>query len=251
MLRILRVYCAALRLHFAGSWEDGVVNIADVMNWDVVAVTPETSIQEAARLMVSHGVSGLPVVDEDGMVVGMVSDGDLVVRHRPRRRAPWWHGVLRGDDPSACEFRYASDITVGEVMTRPALTVGPDLPVAAAAQVLDEHGIRRVPVVSGGRLVGLVSRGDLIRALARFPVAPPSPDVRLVSAMRGRINRGGLGSLAVVVEASDGVVALWGVVRSAAEREALETLARTIEGVRQVDNRLAVEPDRSAWAGER
>jgi CBS domain-containing protein len=135
-------------------------------------------------------------------------------------------------------------------MTRPALTVGPDLPVAAAAQVLDEHGIRRVPVVSGGRLVGLVSRGDLIRALARFPIAPPSPDVRLVSAMRARINRGGWESRAVVVEASDGVMALWGVVRSLAEREALESLARTIEGVRRVDNRLAVESDRSAGKRE-
>jgi osmotically-inducible protein OsmY len=116
--------------------------------------------------------------------------------------------------------------------------------------VLDEHGIRRVPVVSGGRLVGLVSRGDLIRALARFPVAPPSPDARLVSAMRARINRGGWESRAVVVEASDGVIALWGVVRSPAEREALESLARTIEGVQHVDNRLAVEPDRSTWKGE-
>lgn len=226
------------------------MNIAEVMNWDVIAVTPGTSIQEAARLMVSHGVSGFPVVDDDGVVVGMVSDGDLVVRHRPRRRAPWWHGVLRGDDSSACEFPSAGDITIGEVMTHPALTVGPDLPVAAAAQVLDEHGIRRVPVVSGGRLVGLVSRGDLVRALARFRVALPSPDVRLVSAMRARINRGGWESRAVVVEASDGVIALWGVVRSAAEREAVESLARTIEGVRRVDNRLAVEPDRSAWKGE-
>lgn len=223
------------------------MNVAEVMNWDVIAVTPGTSIQEAARLMVSHGVSGFPVIDDDGVVVGMVSDGDLVVRDRPRRRAPWWHGVLRGDDSSACEFPSAGDITIREVMTHPALTVGPDLPVAAAARVLDEHGIRRVPVVSGGRLVGLVSRGDLVRALARFPVTQASPDVRLVSAMRARINRGGWESRAVVVEASDGVIALWGVVRSAAEREAVESLARTIEGVRHVDNRLAVEPDRSAW----
>lgn len=135
-------------------------------------------------------------------------------------------------------------------MTHPALTVGPDLPVAAAAQVLDEHGIRRVPVVSGGRLVGLVSRGDLVRALARFPVAPPEPDTRLVSAMRARINRGGWEPRAVVVEASDGVIALWGVVGSRAEREALESLARTIEGVRHVDNRLAVDSDHRAWKGE-
>ena len=223
------------------------MNIADVMNWDVVAVTPEASIQEAARLMVSHGVSGLPVVDHDGTVVGMVSDGDLLVRHRPRRRAPWWHGVLRGDDSSACEFPYATDITVGEVMTRPALTVGPDLPLIAAARMLDEHGIRRVPVVSEGRLVGLVSRGDLIRTLARLPVGPPSPETRLVTAMRARINRGGWECRGVVVEACDGIIALWGFVRSPAEREALETIARTIEGVRHVENRLAVEPDRLAW----
>jgi CBS domain-containing protein len=226
------------------------MNIAEVMNWDVIAVTPGVSIQEAARLMVFHGVSGLPVVDDDGMVLGMVSDGDLVVRRRPRRRVPWWHGVLSGENPASGELRLAADATVGEVMTHPALTVGPDLPLAAAARLLDQYGIRRVPVVSGGRLVGLVSRGDLIRALARLPDAPSSPDGRLVATMRTRINRGGWQSLAVVVEASDGVIALWGVVRSAAEREALGDLANTIDGVRHVDNRLAVEPDRPAGKRE-
>jgi len=250
MWKDISVLSRGTRLAPCAAWEDRAMNIAEVMNWDVIAVTPGTSIQEAARLIVSHGVSGLPVVDDDGMVLGMVSDGDLIVRRRPRPRAPWWHDVLRGDDPAARDLRFAGDVTVAEVMTHPALTVGPDLPLAAAARVLDEYGIRRVPVVSGGRLVGLVSRGDLIRALARFPDAPAPLDGRLVAAMRSRINRGGWQSLAVVVEASDGVIALWGVVRSAAEREALEDLANTIEGVRHVDNRLAVEPGRSAGKPE-
>jgi CBS domain-containing protein len=88
MWKDISVLSRGTRLAPCAAWEDRAMNIAEVMNWDVIAVTPGTSIQEAARLIVSHGVSGLPVVDDDGMVLGMVSDGDLVVRRRPRRALP-------------------------------------------------------------------------------------------------------------------------------------------------------------------
>ncbi len=137
----------------------------EIMTTNVIAVSPKTAIHEAAELMVDHGVSGLPVVDDEGDVVGIVTEGDLILREKPGERMSWWRAFFADAQKLARDYQKAHGTTVAEVMTRSVITVSPDLPIESVALILDEHKIRRVPVVAGGRLVGIVSRGDLIKAL--------------------------------------------------------------------------------------
>jgi CBS-domain-containing membrane protein len=131
-------------------------------------------------------------------------------------------------------------------MTRAVLTVSPELPLADAAVVLDRHRIRRVPVVDKRRLVGILTRGDVIKTLANAPVQPALrlPDARLVHDMQERLAREPWATKhGIVVQATDGVISLWGLVASEAEKAAIESMARAIEGVKAIKSRLAVRTD--------
>jgi len=131
--------------------------VNDVMTRDVVTISKEATVQEAARLMVRHGISGLPVLDADHQLVGVLSTTDLLRRTRERTGRPWWHGWSRAGRDSR---------RIGPVMTAPAVTVRPDTPLVAAAERLEQHRITRLPVVDqGGKLLGIVTRCDLVRAL--------------------------------------------------------------------------------------
>ena len=222
------------------------MRVEEIMTKDVITVSPKTPIHEAAGLMVDHGVSGLPVVDDAGSVVGIVSEGDLILREKPRERTPWWRLFFGDAERLAREYQKAHGMTVGEVMTRSLIAVSPDFPIESAALILDQHRIRRVPVVADGQLLGILSRGDLIKALAKAPAragGQPS-DERLVREMRARLaeepwvsNRG------IVGQAKDGVLSLWGLVLTETEKSAVETMARTIEGCKGIDNHLVVKSD--------
>jgi CBS domain-containing protein len=227
------------------------MKVEDVMTRDLITVAPGASIHAAARLMVDHGVSGLPVVDDGGRLVGMLSEGDLILRQKPRSWPRWWHLFFDDGERLAREYRKATGVTVGEVMTAPVICVSPEAPLASAASLLAEHGIRRLPVVSGGALVGIVSRADLIKALAAAPEAGETPsDAQLVAEMKRRLAREAWTSeRQVVVEAHDGVLDLWGPADSDAEREALETMARSIPGCRGVDSHVVVRPESVARYG--
>jgi CBS domain-containing protein len=220
------------------------MRVLDVMTRDVVTVRPGTPIQQAAELMVSFGVSGLPVVDEGGAVVGILSEGDLIVRQKPRGPAPWWRVFFDDGERLAREYRKAMGTTVAEVMTTAVICVGPELPIERAAVILDERRIRRLPVVREGRLVGIVSRGDLVKALAAAAPTTPAvrPDAELVAAMKERIaGEAWASGLGIVAEATGGVLTLWGLVDSEAEKAALETMARTVPGARDVESHLVAK----------
>ena len=225
------------------------MNVADLMTRDVIAVSPSTPIHDAARLMVDHGVSGLPVVNERGVVVGIITEGDLIVRQKERspKRRSWWALFLADADRlarEAREYQRAAGITVGEVMSRDIVTAGPEWPVETAASMLDRLHIRRLPVVdAGGQLVGLVSRADLIKALAVTPGRSGAPlaDAELAAEMRARLEaEPWVSDHSLVVEAIDGVLLIWGTVESEAERSAIHTMARAIDGCRGVDGNLVV-----------
>lgn len=147
--------------------------VEDVMTRDVITVSPATPIHEAARLMVEHGVSGLPVIDADGRLAGIISHGDLILRQRRRKETPWWHSFFTNGEQIAREYQRAVGTTVGEVMTRPVVTISPAWGIEIAASILDSRNIRRLPVVLDGRLVGILSRADLIRALAASSACAP------------------------------------------------------------------------------
>jgi CBS domain-containing protein len=223
-----------------------IMKVEEIMTRKVITVRPEATIHEAAQLMVDHAVNGLPVVDEGGKVVGIVSEGDLILRQRPRERIPWWRLFFGDGEQLARDYQKAHGTTVAEVMTRSVICVDPNLPIESAALILDERRISRLPVVADGRLVGIVSRGDLIKALAKAPAGEGAPlsDSQIVSEMKHRLseepwvtNRG------IVVHAKDGILSLWGLVATGAEKSAIETMARAIEGAKGIDSHLVVKSE--------
>ena len=145
------------------------MTVEDVMTRDVITATPSTSVHEAARLMIDHGVSGLPVVNGEGQLLGIVSDGDLILRHKRTEGRPWWRRFFEDGERLAREYQRAVGTTVGEVMTQPALSISPVFGIETAASIFLNRRIRRLPVVREGKLVGIVSRGDLLKALATSP----------------------------------------------------------------------------------
>ncbi len=228
------------------------MKVEQVMTRKVITANPATPIHEAARLMVEHGVSGLPVVDEAGRLVGVLSEGDLIMRQRRRERVPWWRLFFQDGERLARDYRKAVGTTVGEVMTPGVISVSPELAVESAAAILEQHRVRRLPVVMDGRLVGVVSRGDLVKALAAtlVPAGAAAPDAALVREMTNRLaaetwvsNRG------IVVQARDGIVSLWGMVATEAEKSAIETMARALPGARGLESHLVVQAEIPYWYG--
>jgi CBS domain-containing protein len=219
------------------------MRVSEVMTREVVTVRPETPIHEAAALMASRGISGVPVVEREGHVVGILSEGDLIIRQKPREPLPWWRQFFADAEALAREYRKAVGTTAGDVMTTEVLSIGPEAPLSAAAIILHEQRIRRLPVVANGRLVGIVSRGDLVRALASVAPSPAvsRPDAEIVRELRERLRREPWATTTgVLAEAREGILALWGLVSTDAERSALETMARTVPGVRDVENHLVL-----------
>jgi CBS domain-containing protein len=221
------------------------MRIEEIMTREVVTVTPATSIHAAAKVMAAHGISGLPVVDEDRRVVGIISEGDLILRQRSsstQAMRPWWRRFFDDAESLAREYRKVAGTTVGDVMTRAVVSIHPVFGVETAASILDARGFRRLPVVHDGKLVGIISRGDLVRALATSVAGTAArSDTELVDAMKARLEGEPWAStIGFVIHAKRGVIFLWGVVATEAEKAALETMARAIEGCMDVENDLVV-----------
>jgi CBS domain-containing protein len=139
----------------------------DVMSTAVASVAPEATVREAAQAMLARGVSALPVLDQNGTLVGIVSEGDLVRRTElgTEPAGSWW--LLALAEGAARDYRKSHARVVRDVMTRPVIWVRPSEELAQIARLLHERRIKRVPVLDEGRLVGIVSRADLLRQLAR------------------------------------------------------------------------------------
>lgn len=224
---------------------------ADVMTRKVVAVAPETSVGEAASLMLKNRVGGLPVVDLQGKVIGLVSDGDLMRRADlgTERHRSWWLELIVSNAERARDFEKARGLHVRNVMTSGAVTVPEDASVAEVAEILESRHIKRVPVVRDGRLVGIVSRADLMRALTTSPLRPPSADARdteLEKAVLAELGRQDwLSVTPSSIEVSHGVVRIWGKALSDEELKAVTVAAETVPGVRKVLNYMEVAPGAS------
>jgi len=224
------------------------MKVEDVMTCDVITIGPDDMIDKAARLMADHGVSGLPVVDPQGRLVGIVSEGDLIVRQTPPRRLPWWRAFFADGERLARDYQKRVGVAIRDVMTPHVVSVARSLPIELAAAVLETHRIRRVPVVSeDGGVVGILSRGDLVKVLAaRSPAGVPLSDTQLAAEMRARMAKEAWAP-PVVVDASDGVVTIWGFAGNDAERQALETMARAIPGCKGVKNQVGLKSEIMAY----
>src|SRR6516162_4436631 len=156
--------------------ERGGMRAMDVMTSEVISVDPDTSVQALAALLSERGISGVPVVDADNRVVGVISEGDLVYRvetgterrkeARTGRRRSWWLDRIASDRELARDYVKSHGRTVRDVMTRNVVVVDDTTELADIAILLETKRIKRVPVVRDGRLVGIVSRANLVRALA-------------------------------------------------------------------------------------
>jgi CBS domain-containing protein len=223
---------------------------ADIMTRAVVTVAPETPLDEVIRLLLDKP-GGLPVVD-DGTVVGIVDEADLLRRaelgSEPRPNS--WLGLFVSDTARAAAFVRGHGRLARDVMTAPAVTVAEDTPVGEVAELLEKRGIGRVPVLRDGRLVGMVGRSDLLRALASrlAPLPPRSEDDRQVrEAVTSAIEQSGWleGTADITIVVENGVVHLWGSVAGEAIHRALVVAVGEVPGVREVRDHLvpAQHPD--------
>lgn len=216
---------------------------ADIMVKDVVTTGPEASVQELATLMLERRISGLPVVDGGGRLLGIVSEGDLI--RRPEidtdRVKLGWLRLLLSDEARARDFVKSHGRKAREVMTQPAISVATDAPLAEVVRLMARHRIKRLPVVDKGRLVGLVTRTDLLRAVAARQAVAPA-DVK-DEELRARIDvmlreEDWAASAVVYVQVEKGVAQLWGTVESQEQREALILAVRGVPGVKDVQPHL-------------
>jgi CBS domain-containing protein len=226
------------------------MNARDVMTRRVVTVTPETTIEEAVRLMLENRVSGLPVTDAARATVGVVTEGDLLRRIEigTDKHHSGWIGLLLGPGRLAAEYARSHAHKVGEVMTSDVVSVAPDTPLPEIVELMETRRIKRVPVIDGGKLVGIVSRANLVAALAGVlakerGIALSDDDIR--RAILAEIDKQPWGpreSVDAVVR--DGVVELHGTILDERERAALIVTAENLPGVKSVHDKLVwVEPN--------
>lgn len=222
----------------------------DIMNSRVVTVRPDTPIEEIAQRMIERGVSGLPVVDEDGSVLGIVSEGDLIRRAElgTERRPPWWLTILAEPEERARRYIKTHGKTAREIMSTPVHSVEEHTPAAEIAALLEDRRIKRVPVLRNGKLVGIVSRANLLHGFAASKSdEPPKSDRELRAAVQHALEKetGGRDEF-VDITVTDGVVYLWGYVPTQAELDAARVAAESA-GAKSVVNHLRVVPQVPGW----
>jgi CBS domain-containing protein len=220
----------------------------DIMTTEVVTVAPSTSVSALAQLLVERKISAAPVV-ENGKLVGLVSEGDLLHREETgtESRPSWWKELFRSTEDRAKAYLKAHGRRAADVMTARLTTVGPDAEVSEIAELMEQQRVKRLPVVEQGRLMGIVSRADLLRILVKSADHAAEPvavsDQQLAQAVLDEIQKAGLATTTTLnVIATDGTVGLWGFVASETERQAVEVAAQSTKGAKAVDNHLAVRP---------
>lgn len=223
------------------------MQVAEVMTRTVISVGSDQSVLQAAQLMLQNRISGLPVVDAAGKLIGIVTEGDFLRRGEigTQRQRPRWLEFLVGPGRLAEEYVHSSGRSIGEVMTTDPYTVTEDDSLESAVEVMERRKVKRLPVLRAGRLVGIVSRADVMHALAERAryASGPAPD-------DGTIRERILAALAVThwapktdVAVHDGVAELYGIITDARERRALIVMAENVAGAKQVHDHLVwVEP---------
>lgn len=214
----------------------------DVMNPDVVSVSPNDTVRDLAATLVAHGISAAPVID-NGKLVGIVSEGDLVRRtelgtaERPRS---WWLQMLTEERTLASEYVKANATHVRDVMSENVMTVSEDTSLTEVAKILETKRIKRVPIMRGDQVVGILSRGDLVQQLAAttHELTEPEPDdaeirVKVLDKLR---EQSWTDNATTNVIVRDGTVEIFGLTRSKEERDAGRVAAGNVPGVHRVED---------------
>ena len=218
----------------------------DIMTRNVITVAPDATITEVAELLIANKVSAVPVVDPDGAVVGIISEGDLIRRseiigeHHPSMVQIW----MSKSADLAIDYIKSHGMLARDIMTSDIVTVNVLSANATIARRMVEHGVKRLPVLQDGKLVGIVSRGDLVPLLVDHPSQTEKPEHRADAAvcvdLEKLFDEQGLASGLVDMVVEDGVVHLSGTVENAAVGRAMKVAAETIAGVKMVDVQIRV-----------
>lgn len=220
---------------------------SDVMVSDVITVGPGTAVEEVANILLVNRISAVPVVDDAGSLIGIVSEGDLIhrVEAGTEKKYSWWLKLFSERRTLARDFLKSHAVKAMDVMTKPVIIARPDTPLAELASMLERHRIKRVPIVANGKLVGIVSRANLLQALAALHrrvsvetrVGDPVLRESVLEGIRANL-MAGYSHINVIVY--QGNVELWGEVGSSEEKDALRVAAELTPGVRSVSNYLMV-----------
>lgn len=205
------------------------MKVEAIMRRTVVTVRPEAPLRDVARVLVEHGISGVPVVDAGGAVVGVVSEADFVLREQgmPARRGTLFR--LFAEDADRATLLKVEAATAGEAMTSPAITIEPATRLREAARLMTERQVNRLPVVQDGRLVGILTRADIVRAYVRS-------DEELHDAIVDEVVRRAmwLDERSVVVTVENGVAQIGGTLEKRSDAAILERLVREVPGIMDV-----------------
>jgi CBS domain-containing protein len=223
------------------------MQVKDVMTRNVISVQSDDQVLKAARLMLQNRISGLPVIDKDGELVGIVTEGDFLRRSEigtQRRRSRWLEFIVC-PGKLAEDYVHASGRKVEEIMTPDPCVVGEDDPLEKVVELMERRRVKRLPVVRAGRMVGIVSRANLMHALAslaRAVAAPAGPDWSIRNQILTALgNQHWAPNINVVVK--NGVAEIWGCITDDRERKGIIVAAENVAGVRQVhDHMVWVEP---------
>lgn len=212
------------------------------MTTEVITAKPNDTVADLAKTLLDHGISAVLVVEGDKLV-GVVSEGDLVSRAEIGTESPhrsWWLQLFTSGSKLANEYVKSHAHKVSDLMTKDVVTVSEDTDLSEVAHLLEKNRIKRVPVIKDGKLVGVVSRADILQKLAAHEQNPlqSTPDD---TALREKVNKeirshGWSNPIAFNVTVTDGVVDLWGIYRTNEERDAARVAAESVEGVKKVQD---------------
>lgn len=218
----------------------------DIMTASVETVAPDTKIAEIARRLLARNISAMPVVDDQGRVVGIVSEGDLMRRseNETERQPSWWIKVFAEPEDRARDYIKTHGMCANDIMSRNVISVSEGTPLAEIAETLERHHIKRVTVMRDDELVGIVSRANLLRGLVAAGTATKTTesDRDVKGSIESAALKAGLNVDHVSVVVADGVATVWGMVESDAERSAIGVAAERVPGVSQVENNINVMP---------
>lgn len=218
----------------------------DIMTANVATVRPDTEVSEIAKHLLARNISALPVVVDRDKVVGIVSEGDLMRRseNETERQPSWWIRMFAEPQDRARDYVKSHGLHAREIMSRNVISVAEDASLAQIAETLEKNHIKRVTVLRDGKLVGIVSRANLLQGLvaagAKTPVTASDRDLK--AAIEGAMNATGLNEQYVNVTVADGAAAIWGMAETKAEQAALGIAAEEVAGVGRVDNHIGVMP---------
>jgi len=208
-----------------------------------VTVKMSSTVLEAAEIMLANRISGLPVVDDNGVLVGMLTEADFLRRHEldTDRRRTWLQGWFTSPGRIADEYVRTHGRLVEEVMSSPVIAIAPEASLCDAVNLMERNKLKRLPVISGGMLVGIISRSDLLRALARAeksPIASPE-DAQVQRAIETELSKQSWSRNGFIsCQVRNGIADLTGTIFDERERFAARVAAENVAGVKGVTDHL-------------